>query len=697
MGQEKIKGHHKSRIAYVYVRQSTQYQVNHNLESQRRQYQLTERAKELGFQDIRVIDEDLGVSGGLGTERAGFKKLVAEISLNKVGIVFGLEVSRFARNNRDLYHLIDLCALFDTLIADQDEIYHPGTPNDRMVLGLKGTMSEVEINLIKQRMLEGAKNKAKRGELIYRLPVGLIKTEDNKIEKDPNERVRKTIDQVFLKFRESQSVRQTFLWFIQENISFPATEYGKFGKKRVWKPPVYGTIYDVLKNPFYSGAYVYGRRETKIFLEGERIKKSKGHMKEIEDWEIIIEDNHEGYIGWNEYLKNQAIMGENNARTSGWKTRGALLKGGSLLAGLLRCKRCGRKLTVSYGGKNSKVPHYSCTKARIYHGEKKDCISFGGLRLDGAVGGEVLKVVEPLAVDASLKAIEDLSKGVEEERKLLELELQSTEYEAERAYRQYNKVDPENRLVGAQLERKWNSCLERCEEVKKRLSEKQKPISPLSAEGKKELLSLSSDLPELWNSSSTTNEMRKRIVRTVIKEIMCDVDEDNFLILLDIHWEGGNHTRLEVKKNRTGEHRNCTEKSVVEIVRDLSLILPDKAIAPILNRLKLKTGAGNNWTRDRVKWARNKNGIKPFSKVEKEEFTTLQNAAAKLGVCAQSVRSLINRQVIDARQVVSCAPWIIRKEELEKEEVKVAVSGIKNGSNRRNQYSRCSNQLGLFQ
>ena len=222
-------------------------------------------------------------------------------------------------------------------------------------------------------------------------------------------------------------------------------------------------------------------------------------------------------------------------------------------------------------------------------------------------------------------------------------------------------MDPENRLVGAQLERKWNSFLERCEEVKKRLSEKQKPISPLSAEGKKELLILSSDLPELWNSSSTTNEMRKRIVRTVIKEIMCDVDEDNFLILLDIHWEGGNHTRLEVKKNRTGEHRNCTEKSVVEIVRDLSLILPDKAIAPILNRLKLKTGTGNNWTRDRVKWARNKNGIKPFSKAEKEEFTTLKNAAAKLGVCAQSVRSLINRQVIDARQVVSFGPWIIRK------------------------------------
>lgn len=321
MGKEKIRDHHLSRTAYVYVRQSTQYQVSHNLESQHRQYQLVDRAKEFGFQDVQVIDEDLGVSGGTGIERAGFKKLVAEVSLNKVGIVLGLEVSRFARNNRDWYHLIDLCALFDTLIADQDGIYHPGAPNDRMVLGLKGTMSEVEINLIKQRMLEGAKNKARRGELIYGLPVGLVKTEDNKIEKDPNERVRKTIKQIFVKFREVQSVRQVFLWFIQEDINFPATDYGKFGKERIWKRPTYGAIYDVLKNPFYSGAYVYGRRETITKLVGDQIKKSAGRMKRMEDWQIKIKNHHEGYISWDEYLKNQKILENNNARTSGFGNR----------------------------------------------------------------------------------------------------------------------------------------------------------------------------------------------------------------------------------------------------------------------------------------------------------------------------------------------------------------------------------------
>ncbi len=221
MGNEIIKAQHLARVAYVYVRQSTQYQAEHYLESQARQYQLVDRAKELGFTEVRVIDEDLGVSGAVGSERSGFKRLVAEVSLGQVGIVFGLEISRFARNNAELYHLFDLCALFDTLIADQDGIYHPGAANDRMVLGLKGTMSEVELCLIKQRMLEGARNKAKRGELIYRLPVGLVKTEDQTIEKDPDERVRKSIEQVFVKCRETQSARQSFLWFIQENISFP--------------------------------------------------------------------------------------------------------------------------------------------------------------------------------------------------------------------------------------------------------------------------------------------------------------------------------------------------------------------------------------------------------------------------------------------------------------------------------------------
>lgn len=585
--------------------------------------------------------------------------------------------------------------LFDTLIADQDGVYHPGNPNDRMVLGLKGTMSEVEINLLKSRMLEGAKNKAKRGELIYRLPVGLVKTEDNKIEKDPDLRVQKTIEQVFLKFRECHSVRQTFLWFLQEKVSFPSIRYGRYGVETIWKRPVYGTIANVLKNPFYAGAYVYGRRESKTYLEGNEIKKTKGHPLEIEDWKILIKGNHPGYISWEEYEKNQEVISGNNARMAGL-SRGAILGGSGLLGGLLRCKRCGRKLVISYGGKQSRAARYSCCAGRLRRGEQ-DCISFGGVRVDEAVSKAVFKVAEPFAIAASLKALEEVNKGIEEHRRLVELELESAQYEAQRAYRQYNKADPENRLVCMELEKKWNICLEQVEKIKEKFSNLQKPGAILSEKEKQELCDLSSDLRRLWNLPSTTNELRKRLIRTVVKEIIADVDEANHLILLNMHWEGGIHTILEVKRNRTGEHTRCTDKSIVELVRQLAEQLPDKSIAPILNRLKLKTGAGNNWTRDRVRTLRNYHQIASYRKNEETNPITLREAAEKLGVCDQSVKKLIRQKIINAEQVVSCAPWAIAAKELEKENVKIAVQRIKDGENRRSAYSWCEGQLELFQ
>jgi len=694
MGNVEIRNEHLSRTAYVYIRQSTPYQKEHNLESQRRQYQLVEKARALGFKDVQVIDEDLGLSGGVGSERSGFKKLVAEVSLNRVGIVFGLEVSRFARNNREWYHLLDLCALFDTLIADQEGLYHPANPNDRMVLGLKGTMSEVELNLIKSRLHQGAENKAKRGELIYRLPVGLVKTDGDKIEKDTDLRIQKSIVQVFKKFRQCHSVRQAFLWFIQEQIPFPSITYGRYGVEVIWKRPVYRSIYDVLKNPFYAGAYVYGRRESRTHVEGTEIRKSKGHALEMRDWKILIKDHHAGYISWEEYEKNQEILKDNNARMAGM-SRGAVLKGNGLLAGLLRCKRCGRKLSVSYGGKRKRVPRYLCSTGRIHRGED-DCIAFGGDRVDNAVNKAVLEVVEPLAINASLKAIEELHKGIEEQRKLIELELENAGYEAERAYRQYNKTDPENRLVCRELEKKWNMCLEGVEAIRGKLNALRAPLQPLSEEQKQELMRLSDDLPKLWNGPSTTNEMRKRIIRTVIKEIVCDIDEEKNLVVLDVHWEGGVHTNLQVKKNRTGEHSNCTDKSIVELVAQLARQLPDKAIAPVLNKLKLKTGAGNTWTADRVKSLRSHNRFAAYSSGGKDTIITLEQAAEKLGVCAQSVRKLITQKLITAEQVVRYAPWAIPIQELEKDEVKIAARDIRMGANRRNQYSWSPNQITLL-
>lgn len=693
MEKGKIKGKHLSRIAYVYIRQSTQYQAQHNIESQRRQYQLAEKAKEMGFQDVRVIDEDLGLSAGGCSERRGFERLVAEVSLNKVGIVFGLEASRLARNNRDWYHLIDLCALFDTLIADQDGIYHPGHPNDRMLLGLKGTISEAEINILKGRMLEGARNKAKRGELIYRLPIGYVKTEDQKIEKHPDERIQKMIEQVFCIFRQSRSVRQTFLWFVQEGIDFPSEQYGRFGREVVWKRPVYNTIWYVLKNPTYAGAYVYGRRSNRKYLDGNEIKKTRAELA-MKDWKVLIKDNHPGYISWEEYERNLAVMQENEKK-SGRMFRGPILKGNGLLTGLLRCKRCGQKLLVSYGGKGGNIPKYDCRADRIRRGEK-NCIAFGGLRVEQALSKEVLRVVEPFAIDASFKAIEELNRGIDEKRKILQLELQRAEYEAERAYRQYNKVEPENRLVSAHLESKWNSCLEEVERIKEKLQRLSQEIEPLNKQQREELIRLSEDLPALWNLPTTTNQLRKKMIRTVIEEIIADVDNKKSLILLDIHWVGGIHTKVEVKKNKTGEHTKCTDKSIVELVKQLAKQLPDKAIAPLLNKLKLKTGIGNSWTRDRVNFLRNYNKIPPYNGNKEIDIVTLQQAAEKLGICAQSVRSLINKQVISAKQIVPYAPWSISVQELEKKEVKNAIESIKKKLNLRKNPSRCEGQMNFF-
>lgn len=690
----KIKESHLARNAYVYVRQSSPHQVQHNLESQRIQYDLAKEAKALGFKEVIVIDQDLAVSAAGYAERRGFKKLVAEVSANSAGIVFGSESARLARNGRDWYQLLDLCALFDTLLVEQGTVYDPADPNDRMILSLKGTMSEMELNTMKGRMLAGAKNKAKRGELIYRLPVGYIKTSDDKIEKDPNKKIQATIGQVFAKFRETRSVRQAFLWFVQEEITFPCESYGRFGKEMVWNRPVYGAILRVLKNPIYAGAYVYGRRETRKHLEGHEIKKTKGHLLEMKDWGVLLKDNHAGYISWEEYEENQSILQE-NAKRLGHGSRGPVLKGGGLLAGLLRCRRCGKKLSVSYGGKKGRVPRYSCSTSRLLRG-KADCIAFGGFRVDQAISLEVLKVVEPLATEAAFEAIEELHQGAESKQKLLELELEGSRYEERRAYQQYNRVDPANRLVCDELESKWNGCLNRVEEIKSRLEQLGGTPAPVSEQTKQEILELSNELPALWNAASTTHEIRKRILRTVINEILADVDKERSMVVLNVHWVGGVHTKLEVRKNKTGQHHRSTDKTVVEIVAQLARQLPDQSIAPILNRLGLKTGAGNSWTRDRVRVLRSYNKIPVYRSTGPCEFMTLQEAADHLGVCAQSVRGLVQHQLISAQQIVSYAPWSIPAQELDKKEVREAVDRIKNGVNRRNGGPRCSAQGSLL-
>ena len=450
----RITPDHLARGAFVYVRQSTNDQVLNNHESRRRQYGLADRARALGWADVEVIDDDLGRSGS-GIARPGFEKLLAAICEGRVGAVVSIEASRLARNGRDWHTLLEFCGLVGTLIVDEDGVYDPRHPNDRLLLGMKGTMSEMELSLFRQRSLEALKQKARRGELFLTVAIGYVKTAHDRIEKDPDRRVQEAIALVFAKFAELQTVRQVHLWMRQQRMPLPAIEYGPDGRKVVWKLPVYNTVHHMLTNPIYAGAYAFGRTGSRITIEAGRKRIVRGFRKDRSAWEVLIRDHHEGYIGWAEFERNQRLITD-NANGKSFMSRGSIRRGEALLAGLLRCGHCGRKLHVAYSGENGSSGRYHCRGGQFNHGGDR-CISFGGMRIDRAVGAEVIERLQPLGIEAAIGAMEARRAENAEKQRQIELALEQARYEAARARRQYDAVDPENRLVagraGASLER----------------------------------------------------------------------------------------------------------------------------------------------------------------------------------------------------------------------------------------------------
>ena len=424
----KINEDHRKRRAIVYVRQSSAIQVTHNLESQRRQYALADQARQLGFQQVEVIDEDLGRSGSGQVDRPGFARLVAEVCTGGVGAVFCIEASRLARNGRDWHHLIELCGLVRALVVDPDGVYDPGLLNDRLLLGLKGTMSEFELNLLRQRCQEAIHQKAQRGELQFALPVGYRWTANGRVEMDPDRRVQQAIALVFSKMAEFGSARQVLLWFRSEKVSLPALAHMESGRELVWKLPVYNTIWHMLRNPMYAGGYAFGKTEARTRVVEGRARKTIGHFKPVESWTVLIRDHHPGYITWEQYERHQALLADNAHMKSRMEPKAG--RGGrSLLAGLLRCRRCGRMLHVAYSGSRGEVPRYHCRGAQLNHGEAW-CISFGGLRPDRAVAVEILKAVEGNAVEAAVEAATRIAEQRSQQRQALSLELEQAQYEA---------------------------------------------------------------------------------------------------------------------------------------------------------------------------------------------------------------------------------------------------------------------------
>jgi len=686
----KITPDHLARGAFIYIRQSTVDQLANNHESRRRQYGLAERARTLGWTDVTVIDDDLGRSGS-GVSRPGFERLLAAICEGRVGAVFAIEASRLARNGRDWHTLIDFCGLVGTVIVDEDGVYEPRHPNDRLLLGMKGTMSELELSLLRARSMEALKQKARRGELFFTVAVGYVKVGRDRIEQDPDLRVREAIRLVFARFAEMQSIRQVFLSLRADQIALPYIDSrGAEQHQLSWKLPVYTTVSNLLTNPVYAGAYAFGRTGSRTTIENGRKRILRGYRKDRSDWAVLLVDHHEGYLSWTDYERNQRLIAD-NANGKGMMVRGAVRSGEALLAGLLRCGHCGRRLLVSYNGTKGDIGRYNCDAARRNPGAPP-CISFGALRVDEAVGAEIVRLLQPLGVEAAMRTIADSEHKTAEKQRQIELALEQARYEAARARRQYDVVDPDNRLVAGELERRWNAALATVDTLEKEL-ESLVRLCPtvLSTEERGRLLKLGTDLEAAWCHPAATVITRKRIIRVVLREVVARVEGEQIQLLL--HWQGGDHTRLTVKKNRRGQTRWVVEPEIVDLIRTCARLMPDKAIAGMLNRTGKRTGRLNGWTQSRVRGFRNTHGIAVHREDEWAERgeVTLTEAAKILDLSPMTVLRQIGAGIIPAKQHCKGAPWVIRRQDIEDQNL---IARLKTG--RKGPPSSNSNQHTLI-
>lgn len=660
---DKIHAQHLARKAMLYVRQSSPHQVLHNQESQRLQYAMRKRLELLGWETIEVIDEDLGRSAAGSVQRSGFERMVAEVCLGNVGAVAAREVSRFARNSREWQQLVEVCRVVDTLLIDQETVYSPRQSNDRLLLGLKGSLNEYELDLLRQRSVEARREKARRGELIIAAPVGFVKTDDGRLEKDPNQRVQESIRLVLRKFQELETARQTLLWFLEQDLQLPVR---RTDGTIVWRRPYYAAIYSILTHPAYGGAYAYGKSE-QVAQFNETGTKKRIRRKPRQEWLALIPESHEGYIDWEQFQQIGRQLATNSNRGVGAAKRGA-----ALLAGLLRCRRCGRKLTVRYTGRGHDMLRYSCIRGWMDQGEPR-CIAFGGVAVDDEIGHQVLSVVAPAAMEAAVLASQQAQEQVDEVRAALERDLEAARYQARRTGKQFDACDPENRLVADELENRWNAALREVEALERRLAE-------LASDGNAETVTieeftdLANDLETVWNSPAADAQLKKRIVRALIEEVVADSDAEAGEIVLQVHWKGGVHTELRLPRRRRGQV-NPTSKDTVVAVRSLARLCSDDVIAGVLNRNGLKTGRGNRWTRERVVSLRNWNKIPCYSKKRcaEEGWLKLNEAADMVGVSSATLRLAIERGEILGEHPLPDGPWVINRNDLQTETVEALV------------------------
>ena len=656
----KVTEQHRRRRAVVYVRQSTLHQVERNVESSARQYALRQRAIELGWpaDSVVVVDEDTGRSGSTSAGRIGFKELVAEVGLGQVGLVLALEVSRLARSSADWHQLLDLCALTGTLIADADGVYSPADFNDRLLLGLKGTMSEAELHLIRARLDGGLRNKAERGELRLALPVGLDRGDDDRVVLCPDEQVRHAIERVFVLWRRLGSARQVVLELIAEGQLLPRRTVGQ---RRVrWARASYGAVHDFLTNPAYAGAFVFGRtRREKTIAPDGRLRVRDVEVP-LQEWSVCLPEHHPGYVSWAEYLATRERL-RANVRPRG-EGGGAAREGAALLQGLVRCGRCGRRMQVAYSGNGGKVRRYACVRGHVLHHTESSCQTLGGGRLENAVVAAFLDAVTPAGVAATAGAIRELEDQHEQRIAGQRLALERAEYEARRAERQFDACEPENRLVARSLERKLEEALTAAERERGKLAvvEQARP-QPLTDAERRALAALARDLPRVWQAATTSDRDRKQLLRTLIREIVVTVNAAERRADVEIAWEGGARSELQVKLNSRGPETRRLGEDTIELIRRLAEHHTDQQIAAILSRQGYRTGSGLAFTEARVRGARFRAGIPAAPAPDPEsELVTIQQAAAALNVSTYTIRRWLDQGLLPGEQAMPGAAWRIR-------------------------------------
>jgi DNA invertase Pin-like site-specific DNA recombinase len=633
---QKVKATHLKRNAYLYIRQSTLRQVFENRESTKRQYDLRQRAIALGWPEDRliVIDNDLGQSGASAADREGFQRLVTEVSLGRAGIVLGLEVSRLARNNTDWHRLLEICALTDTLILDEDGIYYPSHFNDRLVLGLKGTMSEAELHVLRARLQGGIHNKARRGELMIKPPIGLLYNSEGVLVLDPDKQVQQSLRLLFETFRRTGSATATVKTFRKQGLLFPRRVSGGPQKgDLVWGALGHCQVLRILHNPRYAGAYVFGRHHSRKTVDG----RSRIVLVPREEWETLIPEAHAGYLSWEHYEQNQKRLHESAQAMGSDRRKSPAREGPALLQGLIICGRCGDRMTVRYHVRHGRLcPEYLCQREGIEHAQPV-CQQVPGSGIDEAIGALLMEAVSPVALEVALSVQQELQSRLEEADSLRLKQVERAQYEADLARCRYMRVDPQHRLVADSLEAEWNSKLRALAETQQeRERHRQQDRQALSDQQRAAILALAADFPRLWRDPNTPDRERKRMTRLLLEDVTL-LRADT--IVLQIRFKGGATRTLTVPIPLNAWQQRATS---TEVVKEIDRLLEDNTdgqIAAILNEHGIRSGEGKRFSRTIVARIRRDYSLTSrYDRLRAAGMLTVREMAVVLGVTPDCVK-----------------------------------------------------------